>query len=211
TERAQADLTLVADSLAAEYPQDKGRGVRVTSLWRSPQSGGPAIAAVMAIQLAVAAVVLLIACANVGNLLLARAAGRQRETAVRLTLGASRRRLVQQLLTESLLLAIAGGVCGVAIAYWTKDFIRWFVPPAPLPIDMHPALDLPALQGSSSISAALKESASAVTASPRRTRVRQALVVAQVALSLVLLVSAGLFLRTLQNAHAVDPGFSTRS
>jgi len=231
TERAQADLTLVADSLAAEYPQDKGRGVRVTSLWRSPQSGGPAIAAVMAIQLAVAAVVLLIACANVGNLLLARAAGRQRETAVRLTLGASRRRLVQQLLTESLLLAIAGGVCGVAIAYWTKDFIRWFVPPAPLPIDMQPALDLPvlaygaaitafsvlafglmpALQGSSSIGAALKESASAVTASPRRTRVRQALVVAQVALSLVLLVSAGLFLRTLQNAHAVDPGFSTRS
>jgi predicted permease len=231
TERAQADLTLVANALAAAYPDDQGRGIRVSPLWRAPQSGGPAIAAVMGIQLAVAAVVLLIACANVGNLLLARAAGRQRETAVRLTLGASRRRLVQQLLTESLLLAIAGGLCGLVIAYWTKDFIIWFVPPAPLPIEMQPALDrpvllygvavtaisvlafglMPALQGSSSVGTALKESASAVTASPRRTRVRQALVVAQVALSLVLLVSAGLFLRTLQNAHAVDPGFSTRN
>ena len=230
-DRAQTDLGLVAGALAAEYPEDQGRGVAVTPLWRAPQSGGPAVAAAMAIQLAVAAVVLLIACANVGNLLLARAAGRQRETAVRLTLGASRRRLVQQLLTESLLLASAGGIVGVGMAYWTKDFIRWFVPPAPLPIEMQPALDLPvllyaaavmatsviafglmpALQGSSSIGTALKESASAVTAPPRRARVRQALVVAQVALSLVLLVSAGLFLRTLLNAHAVDPGFSTRS
>jgi macrolide transport system ATP-binding/permease protein len=119
----------------------------------------------------------------------------------------------------------------LAIAYWTKDLVRWFVPPSPLPIEMDPTLGMPvllfavavtglsvlafglvpALQGSSSINTALKESAGAVTASPRRARVRQGLVVAQVALSLILLVSAGLFLRTLQNAHAVDPGFSTRA
>jgi len=229
--RAQADLDLVARDLAAAYPEDKGRGVKLYELWRAPTGGGPAVAAVMGIQLAVAGVVLLIACANVGNLLLARAAGRQRETAVRLTLGASRRRLLQQLLTESVLLAAAGAICGLAIAYWTKDFVTWFVPPAPLPIEMKPALDLPVLlyaaaataisvlafglvpawQGSSSINAALKESAGAVTAAPRRARVRQGLVIAQVALSLVLLVCAGLFLRTLQNAQAVDPGFSTRT
>ena len=229
--RAQADLDLVARDLAAAYADDKGRGVKLSELWRSPSSGGPAVLAVMGVQLGVAGVVLLIACANVGNLLLARAASRQRETAVRLTLGASRIRIVQQLLTESTLLALAGGVCGLAIAYWTKDLMRWFIPPSPLPIEMDPTIGVPvlffavvvtgasvvafglvpALQGSASIGSALKESAGTVTASPRRARVRQALVVAQVALSLVLLVSAGLFLRALQNAQSVDSGFSTRS
>jgi predicted permease len=228
--RAQADLGLVAKDLADAYADDKGRGVKLYELWRAPSSGGPAITAVMGIQLAVAAVILLIACANVGNLLLARAATRQRETAVRLTLGASRRRLLQQLLTESTLLAAAGGACGLLIAYWTKDLVKLFIPPAPLPIAMDPTLSVPvllyafgatvfsviafglapALQGSTTVGAALKESSGAVSSSPRRARLRQSLVVAQVALSLVLLVSAGLFLRTLQNAQSADPGFSAR-
>jgi predicted permease len=230
--RAQADFDVVARNLADTYPDDKGRGLKLSELWRAPSSGGPAVIGVMVIQQSVACVVLLIACANVANLLLARAASRQRETAVRLTLGASRSRLVQQLLTESTLLALAGGLCGVVMSYWTKDLVRLFVPPAPLPIEMNPRLDLPvvvfalimtgasvvvfglvpALQGSmSSVGAALKESAGQLTASPRRARIRQTLVVAQVALSLMLLVSAGLFLRTLQNAQALDPGFSTRT
>jgi predicted permease len=135
------------------------------------------------------------------------------------------------LLTESTLLAVAGGAAGLLAAYWAKDLIGWFVPPAPLPIVMRPALNasvllfaaavttatafvfgiVPALQGSSSsVTAALKESASAMTATPRRARLRQALVVAQVALSLVLLVSAGLFLRALASAQSADPGFTTR-
>jgi len=230
--RAQADFDVVARNLADTYPDDKGRGLKLSELWRAPSSGGPAIIGVMVIQQSVACVVLLIACANVANLLLARAASRQRETAVRLTLGASRSRLVQQLLTESTILALAGGLCGIVMSYWTKDLVRLFVPPAPLPIEMNPRLDLPvvvfalimtgasvvvfglvpALQGSmSSVGAALKESAGQLTASPRRARIRQTLVVAQVALSLMLLVSAGLFLRTLQNAQALDPGFSTRT
>jgi predicted permease len=229
--RAQADLSVVAKDLAAEYSDDAGSGVKLNELWRAPSMGGAAVTAVMGVQLAVAGVVLLIACANVANLLLASAATRQRETAVRLTLGASRGRLVRQMLTESSLLAIAGGMAGVLFAYWTRDLARLFVPPAPLPIDFNVELSsgvmlfagavtvataflfglIPALQGAAgSVMTALKESATAVTATPRRARVRKALVVAQVALSLVLLVSAGLFLRTLMNAQSVDPGFSTR-
>jgi predicted permease len=230
--RAQGELDAVAAGLASTYPQDAGRGVALSELWRAPTSGGPAVAAVMGVQMAVAGVVLLIACANVANLLIARAAGRQRETAVRLSLGASRGRLVQQLLTESTLLALAGGAAGLAIAYWTKDFVRWIVPPVPLPNDIDPSLNgpvlgfavavtvasvlvfglVPAMQGSlSSVAAALKEAAGTLTAPRRSGRVRKTLVVAQVALSLMLLVSAGLFLRSLANTQAVDPGFSIRS
>jgi len=230
--RAQADLSLIAADLARAYPGDSFSGVQLYELWRAPSMGGAAVTAVMGIQLAVAAIVLLIACANVANLLLASAATRQRETAVRLTLGASRGRLMQQLLTESTLLAVAGGAAGLLFAYWTRDLARVFVPPAPLPIDFEPRMNgvvllfglgitfatalvfglMPALQGSqTSVITALKEAASVATATPRRARLRRALVVAQVALSLLLLVSAGLFIRTLVNAQSVDPGFATRN
>jgi putative ABC transport system permease protein len=138
---------------------------------------------------------------------------------------------VQQMLTESTILAVCGGAVGLLFAYWTKDLARLFIPPAPLPIELHPTLNggvlafaavitlltavvfglVPALQGASaSVISAIKDSATTVTATPRRARARKALVVAQVALSLLLLVSASLFLRTLVNAQSVDPGFSTR-
>ena len=230
--RAEADLHLLMRGLGKTYADEAGTGVTLYELWRAPSFGGAAVTAVMGVQLAVAGVVLLIACANVANLLLASAATRQRETAVRLTLGASRGRLVQQMLTESTLLAVAGGIAGAIFAYWTKDLARLFIPPAPLPIEVNPTFNrgvlafagvvtvltallfglVPALQGAaSSVISALKESATAVTATPRRARARKALVIAQVALSLMLLVSAGLFLRTLLNAQSVDPGFSTRT
>jgi predicted permease len=230
--RAEGDLGLVAKDLAGTYADDAGNGVKLYELWQAPSMGGVAVTAVMGVQLGVAGVVLLIACANVANLLLASAATRQRETAVRLTLGASRARLVQQMLTESSLLALFGGIVGALFAWWTRDLARVFVPPAPLPIDINPTVNgsvmlfaagvtiatafvfglVPAIQGAaSSVMSALKDSSSAVTATPRRARLRKALVVAQVALSLVLLVSAGLFLRTLLNAQSVDPGFSTRA
>jgi putative ABC transport system permease protein len=230
--RVEADLGLIASDLARTYAEDAGTGVKVYRLWQAPSMGGTAVTAVMGVQLAVAGVVLLIACANVANLLLASAATRQRETAVRLTLGASRARLVQQMLTESTLLALAGGVAGLLFAFWTRNAARLFIPPAPLPIEIEGTINggvmlfaalvtiatavlfglVPALQGAaSSVMTGLKESASAVTATPRRARLRKALVVAQVALSLILLVSAGLFVRTLVNAQSVDPGFSARN
>ena len=230
--RAEADLDVVARNLAATYADDAGRGVKLWELWRAPNTGGESRVLAMSVQMAVVGVVLLIACANVANLLLARAASRQRETAVRLAMGASRGRLIQQLLTESTLLAVAGGVAGLVIAYWTSPLVQWFVPPAPLPIELDPSLGarvlvyalvvttastlffglVPALQGSTtSVLPALKEAAAVVTGTRRRARLRQALCVAQVAMSLMLLVSAGLFIRALRNAQTVDPGFSTRN
>ena len=229
--RAQADLDVVAGALAAAYSEDAGHGVALYELWRAPTRGGGAVAGAMGLQMAVASVVLLIACANVANLLLVRAAGRQRETAVRLALGATRGRLARQLLTESALLAGAGGLAGTLIAYWTADLLTGFVPPTSIPIDLSPSPGgsvlvcacvltaltvmasglVPALRGSaSSVLSALKESASPVTASPRRALLRQALVAVQVALSFMLLVCAGLFLHTLRNAQQVDPGFAVR-
>jgi predicted permease len=230
--RAQADMDALAKDLAATYPDDAGRGVRLYELWRAPNSGGSTAAMVMGVQMIVVGIVLLIACANVANLLLSRAASRQRETAVRLALGASRRRLVQQMLTESTMLAVAGGIAGVVLAYSTTDLIQWLVPPVTLPIELDSSIGVPvllfavgvtglsvlffglvpALQGSSSaVMTGLKEANGAMGASRRRTRLRSVLVVAQVAMSLMLLVSAGLFVRTLRNAQSIDPGFSTRS
>ncbi|HWS87828.1 MAG TPA: ABC transporter permease [Pyrinomonadaceae bacterium] len=184
------------------------------------------------ILLGVVGVVLLIACANVANILLARAASRQREIAVRLALGARRRRLIRQLLTESVLLSLAGGALGVLLAFWIKDGL--------MSVDdwggrfmgaLDPRLDLRVLAFTTALSLltgilfglapawratkvdltpALKDSArgsSAVT----RSWLSKSLVVAQVALSLLLLVGAGLFLRTLINLKRVEMGFNAQN
>ncbi len=231
-DRAQSEFDVVSRNLAAAYAEDAGRSVRLYEIWRAPGRSGATMLPGLLVMMAFAGVVLLIACANVANLLLARAVGRQRETAVRLALGAGRRRLVQQLLTESALLAAAGGVAGLVIARWTAHIMNGLVPPLPIPIVTDPSLNapvlvfttvvtalsaiafglVPALQGSSSsMLSSLKASAASVTSSPNRARARRALVVAQVAASLILLVSASLFMRALRNAQTVDPGFSTRS
>ncbi|MDQ6830323.1 MAG: ABC transporter permease [Gemmatimonadota bacterium] len=173
---------------------------------------------------AVAAVVLLIACANVANLLLTRALRRQREIAIRLALGVSRARLVRQLVTESVILAVTGGVAGMLVAHWGGGVIRRFLLPGiaalDAPLDARVLLFTlaatvvtgllcglaPAIQGSrpdltSSLKAGAREGTFA------RSRLRSALIAGQVALTLVLLVGAGLFVRSLQNVRGSDLGF----
>jgi predicted permease len=184
------------------------------------------------ILLGVVGVVLLIACANVANLLLTRAASRQKEIAVRLAVGASRWRLIRQLLTESVLLAILGGSTGILFALWIKDGLiaasDWG---GRRMSALEPRLDLrvlgftmalslltgivfgiaPALRATGvDLTPALKDSARG-SGTAARSWLSRSLVVAQVALSLLLLIGAGLFLRTLLNLRGVEPGFNTRN
>ncbi|MBL8136120.1 MAG: ABC transporter permease [Acidobacteria bacterium] len=174
--------------------------------------------------------VLLIACANVANLLLARATGRQREMSVRLALGATRGRLVRQTLVESLVVAVAGGVVGSVLAVWLGDVLL-----AVLPLEMFnstlattPDLRIagftalvslttvllfglaPALRGSNvDVNRALKEEAAAAGGGVQHARLRKGLVVAQVALSTLLVASAALFAQSLMNLRTLGPGFDT--
>jgi predicted permease len=184
----------------------------------------------------VVGIVLLIACANIANLLLSRATKRRREVAIRLALGAKRSRLVRQLLTESLMLSILGGLAGMVLASWTLDSIVAADLPLPFPIDPA-ALSLdprvlaftaslailtgilfglaPALQASKpDVVPVLKNELIASATGQRGPRafysLRQLLVVAQVALSLIALIAAGLFLRELQHSQRIDTGFETR-
>jgi predicted permease len=171
----------------------------------------------------VVALVLLIVCANVANLLLSRATTRQRELSVRLSLGATRGRLIRQLLTESLLLAVAGGALGVVVAYWGKQLL-------PPPVNQAAMLDwrvlgfvmlvtavtgvvfgiAPALRATGvNLNDVLKQSGRSVSGS--RSALSKSLLVVQVAISLMLLVGAGLFLRTLNNLRQVDVGFNPRN
>jgi len=178
------------------------------------------------IVMVVVALVLLIACANIASLLLARAAVRRRETAIRQALGASRPRLVRQWLTESVLLSVAGGTLGLLLALWANQLLISYLQTTPL-ASLELGLDwrvlsftlgvsvatgivfglAPALQASRlDIVMALK-SEDAQRAGSRRSRLRAVFVTAQVALSVVLLVGAGLFIRSLQTASTIDPGF----
>ena len=169
----------------------------------------------------VVGIVLLIVCANVANLLLSRATSRHREISVRLSMGATRGRLVRQLLTESVLLSSLGGVLGVLIGYWSRALLP-FGEKAPLDWRVFGFVAgvslltgivfglLPALRATGvDLAGAMKESSRSVTGS--RTLLSKALVVVQVAMSVVLLVGAGLFLRTLENLKSVDVGFDSKN
>jgi predicted permease len=169
----------------------------------------------------VVVLLLLIVCANVANLLLSRAAARYREVSVRLSMGASRSRLVRQLLTESLLLSGTGGALGIALGYWSKKLlpfgqntaIDWQVMAFVAGISVLTGLTfglIPALRATQvDLASAMKENSRSVVAS--RTWLSKALLITQVAVSIVLLIGAGLFVRTLQNLRAVDIGFNPAS
>ena len=181
------------------------------------------------VLMATVALVLLIACANVANLLLARAASRQKEIAIRLALGSGRRRIVQQLLVESLLLSVTGGVAGLGLAIWADKALISFLPAGETPLTLSSSLDwrilafnmsvsiltglafglAPALQTARpDMANTLKDQAGAVIGGGSALA-RKFLVVSQITLSLLLLIGAGLFIRSLQKLKDLDPGFRT--
>jgi predicted permease len=190
----------------------------------------PEFKAAFAVLMSMVGLLLLIACANVANLLMARASARQREVSIRLAMGASRIQLIRQLLTESLVLAIAGGLLGVLVADWTGGGLLSLLPddPGTHGLTSHPdtriflfALGLsvltgllfglaPAIQGTrAELAATLKDQATGVVGGFGHLRFRKGLVVMQVALSLVLLIGAGLFARSLYNVKNIDVGMRT--
>jgi len=187
------------------------------------QASGPLI-----VLMSMAGLLLLIACANIANLLIARAAGRQKEIAIRLAIGAGRGRLLRQLLTEGVSLSLAGGLLGIVAAYWTGDLLLGFLPASPSMrgLGAQPdtrvllfALALSIVTGvvfgfapawetfRTNVAATLKEQAAGAMGSAAQVRFRKALVIGQVGLSLVLLIGAGLFARSLFNLKQIDPGF----
>lgn len=221
---AQEELRAVALRVSQEMGDTPARtaGIR----WVRDTQLGSLMGALSAAMLVITALVLLTACANVANLLMARATSQQKEIAVRLALGASRARIVRQLLTQSALLAILGGAVGLLFAYWSKDMLVMFKPRVALPVAFHAELRpavllfavaatfltaivfglLPALRASRlDLVPVLKDESRGLGA--RRSILRNALVVAQVAFSLVALVTAGLFLRSVQSARAMPLGF----
>jgi predicted permease len=180
---------------------------------------------------AIAGLVLLIACANVANLLIARATARQKEIAVRLALGASRSRIISQLLIESLVLAITGGIAGMALAVWMDRALLGFLPTGDTPLTISSSPDwrimsfnlgislltgiifglVPALQSTRPhLAGTLKDQVGSI-AGGTSVGLRKALVAAQVTLSLLLLIGAGLFIRSLKNLKDLDPGFHTNN
>jgi len=231
--QAQAAVHDLGLQLQKAYPKDNsGRNETVVPINETsiPPQLHSIFALAGAVMMLIVGLVLLIACANVANLLLARATQRQREVAVRLALGASRSRLIRQLLTESLLLALCAGALGILAAYWAKSVVVSFLPPA-LSRNLDFSLDgrvllytlalaviatllfglVPALQASrTDRMAALKDRTGAPTGSARWYGLRGALVMVQVALSLVALVGAGLFIHSLSNAQKIDPGFEVK-
>jgi putative ABC transport system permease protein len=229
-EQARAALAPIAEQQAQAFPDtNRNRIITLTRLSDGDPESRGSLVRVASLLMAVVGIVLLIACANVANLLLARAAGRRKEIAVRLALGAGRFRLVRQLLTESMLLSLLGGAAGLLLAIWWIDLLRAAPPPAGvLPISPDFNLDwrvlgftlglslvtgvvfglAPALGASRpDLLPALKDEAVTLDQRHRRFSLRNALVVAQIALSLVLLIGAGLFLRSLWRAQAIETGF----
>jgi predicted permease len=229
-EGAGQELNTLMRRLAQQHP-DSHTGpyeLWLDPLWRSPFGANVYLASSLPLLLGMAFVVLVLACANVANLLLVRAIGRRREIAVRLSLGASRWHLMRQMLVESLLLALAGGALAVLLTAWTAGIMGQFFPPTSYPLSFNGDLDgitllaalvfsivtsvmagiLPALRSADVAPVSvLNEETGRGSAGARKARVASTLVVVQVALSLLLLTAAGVFVQSLLHARTAKPGF----
>jgi predicted permease len=232
--QAQEELTVLLKREVKNYPEEhKGHdSVMVYQLWRSPFGLNFFLSTLLPMLMTIAGLVLLLACANVANLMLVRSVTRRREIAIRMSMGASRWRLVRQLLVESLVLALAGGAVALLMTTWTAGTLMKFIPTTDFPISLGIPVDravllatmvisvltgvifgiLPALRASSEAPVAvLKEDTASASGGPRKARLASGLVVAQITLSLLLLVCAGLFIRSFMNAQQINPGFNSHN
>jgi macrolide transport system ATP-binding/permease protein len=232
-QQADAELHAIAKRLEKEYPKtNRGHDLSLSPLWKTPFNQAGNMSSTLAITLAVVFFVLLIACANVSNLLLARSLLRRHEMTMRLALGAGRGRLIRQLFTEGLLLAFIAAAGGIAVAYWCRNalVLSFPSPAAGIVIDFPGQIDwrvlvvaiaicigatmlfalVPAIQASHvDLSSALKIEAGGVVGGSSRSRLRSSLVLVQVSLSFVLLAGTGLLMQSLQRMQNTSPGFST--
>jgi predicted permease len=232
-QQADAELHAISQRLEKDYPQtNRGHDLSLAPLWRTPFNQAGNMTSTLAITMAVVFFVLLIACANVSNLLLARSLLRRHEMTMRLALGAGRRRLIQQLFTEGLILSLIAAVGGIAVAYWCRNalVLSFPSPAAGIIIDLPGQIDwrvlavslaicigatmlfalVPAIQASHvDLSGALKTEGGGVVGASNRSRLRSGLVLVQVSLSFVLLAGTGLLLQSLQQMQKTSPGFYT--
>ncbi len=229
--QARQELNALMQQLVAAFPDEHvgHEDVGVYPLWRAPGGANAYFSTLLPMLMALAGLVLLLACANVANLLLVRSVSRRRELAIRLSIGAGRARIVRQLLVESGLLALAGGGLAMGVAEWSAGTFQSFIPPTSFPVSLHLRPDrtvllatlamalvtafvfglLPALRSSGIAPLdVLKEEGGSPSGGRRTTRLTAALVVVQLALSLLLLVLAGLFVRGFSKAQTFDPGFA---
>jgi macrolide transport system ATP-binding/permease protein len=231
-DQAQQEISASASRLETDYPAtNRGRGIKLWPLWQTPFNNAGTLLATLEIMLVVVAFVLLIACANVGNLLLVRSFVRRHEMTVRLAIGAGRGRLLKQLLTEGLILSAFGAAGGMLVAYWCRHALVLLFPVrsgiamhlpgeidgrvlalsagvcllATLIVGLVPAFQTRNLD----LAGALKTEASGVVGAGGRAWVRSSLVVFQVSLSFILLVGAALLLQSLRKIRTTSPGFST--
>ncbi|HVT58500.1 MAG TPA: ABC transporter permease [Thermoanaerobaculia bacterium] len=232
-EQAQEEISAVAKRLEADYPAtNRGRGIKLLPLWQTPFNKAHEMLPTLGITLAVVFLVLLIACANVSNLLLVRSFARRREVTVRLAVGCGRGRLLRQLLTEGLILSTLAAAGGLIVAYLCRNLLVMFFPaPSGIVLNLGGELDwrvlafsagvcltstllfglFPAVQtGKIDLADALRSESGGVVGGGARSRVRSSLVLVQVSLSFVLLVGAGLLIRSMQGIRTASPGFSTQ-
>ena len=230
-EQAQSELSTVAKRLENEYAEtNRGRGVKIFPLWKTPFNQAGALSPTLGISLVAVFFVLLIACANVSSLLLVRSLARQHEMTVRLAIGCRRGRLLRQLLTEGLILSVLSSVSGLVVAYFCRNLLVIFFPlSSVIATNLSGQMDwrvlafsagvclvstlifalVPALQTTTlDIAGALKAESGTSSGSRAKSRLRSTMVLVQVSLSFILLVGGALLMQSLQRLRTADPGFS---